>query len=88
MKVIIQDKTEEMKKENAFIEEKQKELNIMLGEVSDSLQQAEKDLEAAKDKLTGEIKLFVAEVKSQKKGASKDFLEVIRIFSTLLFKQT
>jgi len=64
MKVIIQDKTEEMKKENAFIEEKQKELNIMLGEVSDSLQQAEKDLEAAKDKLTGEIKLFVAEVKS------------------------
>jgi len=88
MKVMIQDKTDEANKEIVFITEKQKELNLKLGEVAESLENAEKDLAEAKDKLTKDIKNHVAEVKTYKKGSSADFAAVVTTFSTMLFKQT
>jgi len=86
MKVKIDEKTEAIQNENIIIEAKQKELNIKLGDISKSLEQAEKDLNNAKDVLTKEIKSYVAEVKSFK-VVKPDFMEVIKIFSMLLFKK-
>jgi hypothetical protein len=53
-----------LQKDNESIGIRKIELKEILGTVEESLQDAERQLESAKDKLTKDIKLHVAEVRS------------------------